>query len=138
MQIQPGRGTVYSCPCGARGQSARPQKCRPRAAGAGKAQRNCSKVLSLIVSTAAFFIASHYIKRYLDELQAPSGFTRSLLTFCAAVLIAYGVAFAVDWVEGLTEKHAAGQRNRLAAAAPAVKTYFFTYFCTRQLSVSAT
>ena len=138
MQIQPGRGTVYSCPCGARGQSARPQKMPSAAAGASKTRRNRLKVLTLIVSTAAYFIASHYIKRYLDEMQAPPGFTRSLLTFCAAVLIAYGVAFAVDWAEGLTEKHAAGPQSRLAAAAPAVTTYFFTYFCTRQLSVSAT
>ena len=95
-------------------------------------------MLSLIVSTAAFFIASHYIKRYLDEMQAPPGFTRSLLTFCAAVLIAYGVAFAVDWAEGLTEKHATGPRNYLSAPALAATTHFFTYFCTRQLSVSAT
>ena len=95
-------------------------------------------MLTLIVSTAAYFIASHYIKRYLDEMQAPPGFTRSLLTFCAAVLIAYGVAFAVDWAEGLADKHAAGPRSRLAATAPAVTAYFFTYFCTRQLSVSAT
>ena len=97
-------------------------------------------MLSLIVSTAAYFIASHYIKRYLDEMQAPPGFTRSLLTFCAAVMIAYGVAFAVDWAEGLTEKHAAISRSRLGAVAPApaVTAYFFTYFCTRQLSVSAT
>jgi hypothetical protein len=138
MQIQPGSGTVYSCPRGARGQSARRGKYRPRAAGADKAQRNRLKVLTLIVSTAAYFIASHYIKRYLDEMQAPPGFTRSLLTFCAAVLIAYGVAFAVDWAEGLAGKHAAGPGSRLTAAAPAVTTHFFTYFCTRQLSVSAT
>ena len=63
-------------------------------------------MLSLIVSTVAYFIASHYIKRYLDEIEAPKGFTRNALTFCAAVLIAYGVAFAVDWAEGLGEKHA--------------------------------
>ena len=97
-------------------------------------------MLSLIVSTAAYFIASHYIKRYLDEMQAPAGFTRSLLTFCAAVLIAYGVAFAVDWAEGLAEKHAAGPGSRLAAAAPApaVTAYFFGFFCTCPLSVSPT
>ena len=96
-------------------------------------------MLSLIVSTVAYFIASHYIKRYLDAMDAPSGFTRSALTFCAAVLIAYGVAFAVDWAESLGEKHA-GQRTNVGASmpAPAVTAYFFTYFCTRQLSVSAT
>jgi hypothetical protein len=97
------------------------------------------EVLSLIVSTVAYFIASHYIKRYLDDIEAPTGFTRSALTFCAALLIAYGVAFAVDWAESLAEKHA-GQRTPVGAIvpAPAATAYFFTYFWTRQLSVSAT
>ena len=97
------------------------------------------EVLSLIVSTIAYFVASYYIKRYLDEIEAPKGFTRSTLTFCAALLIAYGVSFAVDWVESLGEKHAA-QRTHVGAIlpVPALTAYFFTYFCTRQLSVSAT
>jgi len=97
-------------------------------------------VLSLIVSTVAYFIASHYIKRYLDEMQAPPGFTRSALTFCAAALIAYGVAFAVDWAEGLNEKPAAAPQVHVGAATPAPKVpaYLLTYFCTRQFSVSAT
>ena len=96
-------------------------------------------MLSLIVSTVAYFIASHYIKRYLDDMGAPTGFTRSALTFCAAVLIAYGVAFAVDWAEGLGEKHA-GQRTHVGARMPAppVTAYFFTNFCTRQVSAAAT
>lgn len=55
-------------------------------------------MLSLLLSTVAYFVASHYIKRYLDEIEAPKGFTRSALTFCAALLIAYGVAYAVDWI----------------------------------------
>jgi hypothetical protein len=55
------------------------------------------------------------------------------------VLIAYGVAIAVDWAENLAEKQAA-KRTHVGAImpAPAVTAYFFTYFCTRQLSVSAT
>ena len=73
-------------------------------------------MLSLIVSTAAYFIASHYIKRYLDEIEAPQGFTRSVLTFCAAALIAYGVAFCVDWAEGLNAKRSADARPRAAGA----------------------
>jgi hypothetical protein len=54
-------------------------------------------MLSLVLSTAAYFVASHYIKRYLDDLGAPKGFTRSVSAFCLALLIAYGVAFIVDW-----------------------------------------
>ncbi len=56
-------------------------------------------MLSIVISTIAYFIASHYVKRYLDDMEAPAGWTRNVLTFCAAALIAYGVAFAVDWAE---------------------------------------
>src|SRR5690349_1151301 len=62
-------------------------------------ERNRRKLLSLIVSTVAYFVASYYIKRYLDGLEAPPGFTRNMLTFCAALLIAYGVAAAVEWAQ---------------------------------------
>jgi len=135
------RDTVYSCPRGARGESAAGANLPP----AGRRHRQPPRrketleVLSLIVSTVAYFIASHYIKRYLDAMEAPTGFTRSTLTFCAALLIAYGVAFAVDWAESLGEKPAA-QPTHVGAMvpAPAPMAYFFTYFCTRQLSVSAT
>jgi hypothetical protein len=79
-------------------------------------------LLSLIVSTVAYFIASYYIKRYLDEIEAPAGFTRSALTFCAALMIAYGVAFAVDWVEDRTSRHAALPRTiGPISAAPELK-----------------
>ena len=64
-------------------------------------------MLSLIVSTVAYFVASYYLKRYLDGLEAPPGFTRNALTFCAALLIAYGVAAAVDWAQSAAEPHAA-------------------------------
>lgn len=72
-------------------------------------------MLSLIVSTVAYFIASHYIKRSLDRIGAPPGFTRSALIFCAAVLIAYGVAFIVDWAGDFHSKHAAVYRFSFAA-----------------------
>ena len=55
-------------------------------------------MLSIVLSTVAYFVASHYIKRYLDDLGAPKGFTRSVSTFCLAIMIAYGVAFIVDRV----------------------------------------
>ena len=57
-------------------------------------------MLSIAISTVAYFVASHYIKRYLDELGAPRGFTRSVTAFCAAAMIAYGVALLVDWAAG--------------------------------------
>lgn len=54
-------------------------------------------MLSLLLSTVAFFVANYYIKRYLDDMGAPKGFTRSAVIFCLAIMIAYGVAFIVDW-----------------------------------------
>jgi hypothetical protein len=53
-------------------------------------------MLGLVISTVAYFVASHYIKRYLDAIGAPRGFTRSVSIFCAAAMIAYGVAWVVD------------------------------------------
>ena len=55
-------------------------------------------MLSLILSTIAFFIASYLIKRYMDDMDMPKGFTRSTLIFSLALAIAYGVAVVVDWV----------------------------------------
>lgn len=60
-----------------------------------------SLVIGLVVSTIAYFVASHYIKRYLDESGIPKSMPRSLVTFVLAVAISYGVAFIVDWVAGL-------------------------------------
>jgi hypothetical protein len=54
-------------------------------------------MLSLVFSTIAYFVANHYIRRYLDHLDAPKGLTRNIVTFCLAIMIAYGVAFIVDW-----------------------------------------
>ena len=51
---------------------------------------------SLVVSTVAFFIASFLIDRYLTRIDAPRGMTRSILKFCAALLVAYGVMLVVD------------------------------------------
>ncbi len=55
-------------------------------------------MLSLILSTIAFFIASYLIKQYMDDVNMPKGFTRSTLIFSLALAIAYGVAVVVDWV----------------------------------------
>jgi hypothetical protein len=53
---------------------------------------------SLVVSTIAFFVASFYIKRYLDGIGVPKTMTRGLVIFVLALAIAYGVAFIVDLV----------------------------------------
>jgi hypothetical protein len=57
-------------------------------------------MLSFVVSTVAFFVASFFIKRYLDDMGIPKGFTRSIVIFCLALMIAYGSAFVVDWAIG--------------------------------------
>ena len=55
-------------------------------------------MLSLILSTIAFFNARDLIKRYMDDVYMPKGITRSALIFSLALAIAYGVAVVVDWV----------------------------------------
>lgn len=60
-----------------------------------------SLVIGLVVSTIAYFVASHYIKGYLDETGIAKSMMRSLVTFTLAVAIAYAAAFIIDWVAGL-------------------------------------
>ncbi len=55
-------------------------------------------MLSLLLSTAAFFIAGYFANRRLDEMGIPKGLTRGLVTFCLAALVSYGVAALVDWL----------------------------------------
>jgi hypothetical protein len=55
-------------------------------------------MLSLVFSTVAFFIASYFIKRYLDGMDIPKGMTRSLVVFTLALAVSYGVALVVDWI----------------------------------------
>jgi hypothetical protein len=54
-------------------------------------------VLSLIASTIVFFVASYFIKRYLDRIDIPKSMTRSLVIFCLALALSYGVAVLVDF-----------------------------------------
>ena len=60
-----------------------------------------AQVLSLVFSTIAFFVASYFIKRYLDETGVPKTVVRGLVVFVLALAVAYGVAFIVDRVAGL-------------------------------------
>ena len=53
-------------------------------------------IASLIVSTLAFFAASYFIKRWMDDNDIPKGITRSLTVFALAIAVAYAVAWLVD------------------------------------------
>jgi len=58
-------------------------------------------MLSLGLATIAFFAASYFIKRYLDEIGIPKTLVRGLVVFVLALAAAYGVAFLVDRAAGL-------------------------------------
>jgi hypothetical protein len=53
---------------------------------------------SLVLSTIAFFVASFYIRRYLDGMGVPKTMVRGMVIFVLALAIAYGVAFVVGLV----------------------------------------
>jgi len=55
-------------------------------------------MLSFILSTVAFFVATFFIRRYLDDGGVPPTMTRGIVVFVLALAVAYGVAALVDWV----------------------------------------
>ena len=55
-------------------------------------------MLSMAVSTVAFFVVRYYVNRYLDDIGVPKTLTRGLVAFCAALLVAYAIAYFVDWI----------------------------------------
>jgi hypothetical protein len=55
-------------------------------------------IASLIVSTIAYFAASYFIKRWMDDNDIPKGMTRSLTVFALAIAVAYAVGWLVDLV----------------------------------------
>lgn len=55
-------------------------------------------MLSIILSTLAYFLASYYLRRYLDDIGIPKGLTRGVLIFSLALIIAYAVALVVDYL----------------------------------------
>ena len=57
-------------------------------------------MLSLVISTIVFFVASFFIKKQFVEMGMPAGMTRGLMVFCLSVAIAYGAAAAVAWIVG--------------------------------------
>ena len=62
-----------------------------------------ARMLSLVISTIAFFVAAYFIKRYLDEIGVPKTAVRGLVVFVLALAVAYGIAFTVDWAVGLAD-----------------------------------
>ena len=57
-------------------------------------------MLSLALATIAFFVASYFIRRYLNEIGIPKTLVRGLVVFVLALAAGYGVAFIVDWAAG--------------------------------------
>jgi len=55
-------------------------------------------MLSIVVSTVAFFVTTYYFKRYLEELGVPKGMTRGTLIFTAALLVSYLTAVLVSYL----------------------------------------
>lgn len=55
-------------------------------------------MLSIVTSTIAFLLAGFYFKLHLERIGIPKGMTRSLVIFCLALAVSYGVAAATDWI----------------------------------------
>ena len=66
----------------------------------GKESPYNARMLGIVLSTIAFFVASFFIKRYLDEIGIPKTMVRGMVVFVLALAVAYGVAFIVDWLSG--------------------------------------
>ena len=54
-------------------------------------------MLTLTLSAVAYFLASYFIRRYLDASGIPKGMTRGLLIFVCALAVSYGVAALFEW-----------------------------------------
>lgn len=55
-------------------------------------------MLSILLSTIAFLVATYYLRRYLDGMDIPKGMTRGTLIFVAALAISYLVAWLVNFL----------------------------------------
>ena len=56
-------------------------------------------MLSIIISTLVFFLASWYFRRYLDGQGIPKGMTRGMLIFTLAALLAWAAGALVMWAQ---------------------------------------
>jgi hypothetical protein len=55
-------------------------------------------IAALIASTIAFFVASYFIKRRMDDSDIPKGMTRNIMIFTLALAVSYAVGWLVDRV----------------------------------------
>jgi VIT1/CCC1 family predicted Fe2+/Mn2+ transporter len=55
-------------------------------------------MLSLVVSTLAFFVFGYFIKRWADDNDIPKGMTRNISIFVLALALSYAVAWLIDKV----------------------------------------
>ena len=55
-------------------------------------------IASLVASTVAFFVASYFIKRWLEDNDIPKGMARGLLVFSLALAVSYGVGWVVQHI----------------------------------------
>ncbi len=53
-------------------------------------------MVSLAVSTAAYFVAAYFLKRRFDEAGIPKTMSRGLVIFAVSILVSYGVGVVVD------------------------------------------
>ena len=59
-----------------------------------------SPMTSFITSTIAFFVAGYFIRRGLDDHDIPKTFTRTVVIFVLALMVAYAAAALVDRLVG--------------------------------------
>lgn len=55
-------------------------------------------MISIAISTAAYFIAAFFIKRKLEQMGIPKGMTRGTVVFVLAAAVAYAAAYLVNLV----------------------------------------
>jgi hypothetical protein len=55
-------------------------------------------MISILVSTAVYFIAAYFIRRQLEEMGIPKGFTRGTVIFVLAAAVSYAAAYLVGLV----------------------------------------
>ncbi len=53
-------------------------------------------MLSIVLSTIAFFVSIYFLRRYLEDMGIPKGMTRGALIFTIALAVSYLVALAAD------------------------------------------
>ncbi len=55
-------------------------------------------MLSLAVSTVAYFVSAFFLRRRFDEVGIPKTMSRALVIFAVALLVSYGAGVLVDSV----------------------------------------